>query len=276
MKSRAIVRESALYVFLVLTVVVVSLPLVWVIGGAFKTESEFLLNPGAWLPESFTNFENFVTLFGEKAFAPYMVNSFIVAGVAVVANILFGSMAGFALAKYSFPGRQAVFVMAIVAMTIPSVALFVPQFLVIVQLGLVNSLAGIVAPILAMPISVFIMRQYSYSVPDEVLEAARMDGASEGRVFLQVYLPLVGPAIATVAIMTFLYAWNIFLWPLVVAQSSDVYTAPVGLAIASQAPNRTDYGVLLAGALVVLLPVFVLFLFLQRYFIRGAATTGLK
>ncbi len=276
MKQQAIAREAFLYLFLVVAVILVSLPLVWVVGGAFKTESEFLLDPGAWFPASFANLQNFLTLFVERNFAPYMWNSVIVSSVAVLANIVFGSMAGFALAKYSFRGRQAVFVMAIAAMTIPSVALFVPQFLVIVQLGLVNTLAGIVAPILAMPISVFIMRQYSYSVPDEVLEAARVDGANELRVFVQVYLPLVGPAIATVAIMAFLYSWNIFLWPLVVAQSSDVYTAPVGLAIASQAPNRTDYGVLLAGAIVVLLPVLILFLFLQRYFIRGAATSGLK
>lgn len=276
MKTRVIAREALLYIFLVFAVVLVSMPLVWVLGGAFKTESEFLLNPGAWFPASFANFQNFVTLFVDRDFAPYLLNSIVVSTVAVLANIVFGSMAGFALAKYTFRGRQVVFAMAIVAMTIPSVALFVPQFLVIVQLGLVNSLAGIVAPLLALPISVFIMRQYSYSVPDEILEAARVDGANELRVFLQVFLPLVGPAIATVAIMTFLYSWNIFLWPLVVAQSPDVYTAPVGLAIASQAPNRTDYGILLAGAIVVLLPVLILFLFLQRYFIRGAATTGLK
>jgi multiple sugar transport system permease protein len=271
-----VVRATGLYVALCLVSALMLLPFAWVVFGAFKTQGEFTSNPGGWLPESFANLENFIVLFAEEGFGPYLVNSIIVSAATVLANALFCSMAGYALAKLPFRGRGLLMACVLVAMTVPYVALFVPQFLIIVQLGLVNTLAGIVAPMLVMPIGVFIMRQFALSVPDELLEAARIDGAGELGIFLRVFLPLLGPAIATVSIFTFLASWNSFLWPLVVAQTEEVFTLPVGLATASQASNTTAYGLLLAGAIVVLLPVLILFLFLQRYFIQGIAATGLK
>lgn len=264
-----------MYAILVAVVVLMLFPFVLVFSGSFKSQGEFISDPGAWLPQSF-NLDNYVALFAQKGFGGYLVNSLIVAAIAVLANVIFGSMAGYALAKLQFKGRKLMFVAVMGAMTVPYVAVFVPQFLIIVQMGLVNTLAGIALPLLVMPICVFIMRQYAYSVPDELLEAARMDGAGEVRSFFTVFLPLAGPALATVSILSFLYSWNFFLWPLIVAQSQDVYTLPIGLAVASQAANTTAFGLLLAGAVVVLLPVLTLFLFLQRYFIQGVATAGLK
>jgi len=269
-------RASGLYLVLCLVSALMLLPFAWVVFGSFKTQGEFTANPGGWLPESFANLQNFVVLFTEQGFGGFLVNSVIVSGVTVLANVLFCSMAGYALAKLPFRGRGLVMGGVLVAMTVPYVALFVPQFLIIVQLGLVNTLAGIIAPMLVMPIGVFIMRQFALSIPDELLEAARIDGAGEFGIFFRIFLPLLGPAIATVSIFTFLASWNFFLWPLVVAQTEDVFTLPVGLAIASQQANTTAYGLLLAGAIVVLLPVLILFLFLQRYFIQGIATAGLK
>jgi len=271
-----VVRASGLYLALCLVSALMLLPFAWVAFGAFKTQGEFMSNPGGWLPESFANLDNFIVLFTEEGFGPYLVNSIIVSAVTVLANVLFCSMAGYALAKLPFRGRGLLMGCVLVAMTVPYVALFVPQFLITVQLGLVNTLAGIVAPMLVMPLGVFIMRQFALSIPDELLEAARIDGAGEFGIFLRVFLPLLGPAIATVSIFTFLASWNSFLWPLVVAQTEEVFTLPVGLATASQASNTTAYGLLLAGAIVVLLPVLILFLFLQRYFIQGIAATGLK
>lgn len=264
-----------MYAILVFVVVLMLIPFVLVFSGSFKTQGEFIADPGAWFPKTF-NFDNYVTLFTQKGFGGYLINSVIVATIAVLANVIFGAMAGYALAKLKFKGRQLMFVAVMGAMTVPYVAVFVPQFFIIVQLGLVNTLAGIALPLLVMPISVFIMRQFAYSVPDELLEAARMDGAGEIRTFATVFIPLAGPALATVSILSFLYSWNYFLWPLIVAQSQNVYTAPIGLAVASQASNTTAFGLLLAGAVVVLLPVLILFLFLQRYFIQGVATAGLK
>ena len=265
-----------LYALLTVVAVITLIPFVWVMFGAFKSQAEIMSAPGAWLPRNFGNFDNFVELFEHRQFGTFMRNSFIVSVFTVVANVLFSSMAGYALAKLPFKGRRLVFASVLMAMMIPYVALFVPQFFVIVQLGLVNTLTAMVLPIAVMPIAVFIMRQFADSIPDDLLEAARLDGAGEFRIFFGIFLPLLGPAVATVAIITFLNSWNYFLWPLIVAQSEETYTLPVGLSIASQAANSTDYGLLLAGAVVVLLPVLLLFLFLQKYFVRGIAVTGLK
>ncbi|MEO8684506.1 MAG: carbohydrate ABC transporter permease [Devosia sp.] len=267
---------ALLYGLLTLGAAIALLPFVWVLFGAFKTQAEIMSAPGAWLPQSFGNVSNFVELFAHRMFGTYMINSLIVSAATVLTNVLFCSLAGYALAKIDFPGHKFVFGCVLAAMMIPYIALFVPSFFIIVQLGLVNTLAGIVLPIAVMPVGVFIMRQFADSVPNELLEAARLDGASEFLIFRKIFLPLVGPAVATVAIITFLNSWNYFLWPLIVAQNQDTYTLPVGLAVASQAAKSTDYGLLLAGAIVVLLPVLILFLFLQKYFVQGIAGTGLK
>jgi multiple sugar transport system permease protein len=267
---------ALLYGLLTAGAAIALLPFVWVLFGAFKSQAEIMSAPGAWLPQSFGNVSNFVELFVNRMFGTYMVNSLLVSAATVATNVLFCSLAGYALAKIDFAGHKFVFGCVLAAMMIPYIALFVPSFFIIVQLGLVNTIAGIVLPIAVMPVGVFIMRQFADSVPNELLEAARLDGASEFLIFYKIFLPLVGPAIATVAIITFLNSWNYFLWPLIVAQNQDTYTLPVGLAVASQAAKSTDYGLLLAGAIVVLLPVLILFLFLQKYFVQGIAATGLK
>jgi multiple sugar transport system permease protein len=267
---------ALLYGLLTAGAAIALLPFVWVLFGAFKSQAEIMSAPGAWLPQSFGNVSNFVELFVNRMFGTYMVNSLIVSAATVITNVLFCSLAGYALAKIEFAGHKFVFGCVLAAMMIPYIALFVPSFFIIVQMGLVNTLAGIVLPIAVMPVGVFIMRQFADSVPNELLEAARLDGASEFLIFYKIFLPLVGPAIATVAIITFLNSWNYFLWPLIVAQNQDTFTLPVGLAVASQGAKSTDYGLLLAGAIVVLLPVLILFLFLQKYFVQGIAGTGIK
>lgn len=268
-------RQTFAYVFMVIVVLLMLLPFVWMISGSLKAQAEFLINPGGWLPWNPT-LENYVVLFRDKGFLTYFLNSTIVSAAVVGASVLFSAMGGYALAHLEFRGKRFVFGCVMVAMAMPYVAVFVPQFLIVVQLGLVNTLAGIAAPMLITPISMFIMRQYAYSIPGELLEAARIDGAGEVGIFARIFLPLCGPALATSAILSFLIAWNNFLWPLIVAQAERVYTLPVGLAAASQESNTQNFGILLAGAVVILLPVLLLFLFLQRYFIQGVAATGLK
>ncbi|MBE0579573.1 carbohydrate ABC transporter permease [Devosia sp.] len=270
------VVTAVLYGLLTLGALIALLPFAWVLFGAFKTQAEIMSAPGAWLPQNFGNVSNFIALFAERMFGRYMLNSLIVSSATVVTNVLFATMAGYALAKLEFPGHKLVFACVLTAMMVPYIALFVPQFFIIVQMGLVNTLTAIVLPMAVMPIGVFIMRQFADSVPTELLEAARIDGAGEFAIFFKIFLPLVGPAMATVAIITFLNSWNYFLWPLIVAQNQDTYTLPVGLAVASQGAKSTDYGLLLAGAIVVLLPVLILFLFLQKYFVQGIAGTGIK
>jgi multiple sugar transport system permease protein len=153
---------------------------------------------------------------------------------------------------------------------------FVPQFVLVSNLGLTNTYAGLILPFLAGPFGVFLMRQYLLSIPDDLIEAARVDGAGELRIFARIVMPLCRPALATLGILTFLASWNNFLWPLVVATTEDKYTLPVALALFSVGQNRLDLGLMLAGAVVVVVPVLVVFMVLQRHFLRGIATTGLK
>jgi multiple sugar transport system permease protein len=272
---RAPVRV-ALYTALGAAALVTVLPFVWVLSGSLRTTADIQSDPGAWLPSSVT-FDNFVRLFSISGFTGYLVNSIVVAAIVVVGNIIAASAAGYALAKLDFPGKKLAFGAVMASVMVPFAAVFVPQFVVIVNLHLSDTLLGIALPSLVFPISIFIIRQYASVIPDELIEAARIDGAGELHIFFRIFLPLAGPAVATVTIMSFLYAWNNLIWPLVVAQSSSTYTLPVGLASTSQsAAHVTDYGLVLAGAVIVMLPVLILFFFLQRYFVQGIAATGIR
>jgi len=159
---------------------------------------------------------------------------------------------------------------------VPGMVTFVPLFVLVSRLEMTNTYAGLVVPFLAGAFGVFFMRQFIFSIPDELIESARIDGAGELRIFTRIVLPLCRPALATLGILTFLGSWNNFLWPLVVATTEDKYTLPVALALYSVGQNDTDYGLLLAGSVVVVLPVLIVFAILQRHFVRGIATTGLK
>ncbi|MGW7205616.1 carbohydrate ABC transporter permease [Streptomyces sp. NPDC054837] len=270
------VPRPLLYGALVLCALLTTLPFFWVLSGSLRSLDEIRSDPGAWLPHHVT-FDNFLRLFRTEGFGQFMVNSVVVAAIVVAGNVVAASAAGYALAKLDFAGKRLAFGAVMAAMMVPFTAVFVTQFVITVDLGLADTLTGIALPGVAMPLSVFIMRQYAMSIPDELLEAARIDGAGEFRIFFRIFLPLSGPAVATITIMSFLASWNNFIWPLIVAQSMDTYTLPVGLAATSQAAaNVKDYGLLLAGAIVVMLPVLLLFLFLQRYFVQGISGTGMR
>ncbi|MDP4505004.1 carbohydrate ABC transporter permease [Nonomuraea turcica] len=273
---RRSVTSPLLYGALVLCALLTLLPFVWVISGSLRSLDEIRSDPGAWLPHDVT-LDNFTRLFATEGFGGFMANSIMVAIIVVAGNIVAASAAGYALAKLDFAGKRLAFGAVMAALMVPFTAVFVTQFVITVDLGLADTLAGIALPSVAMPLSVFIMRQYAMSIPGDLLEAARIDGAGEFRIFFRIFLPLAGPAVATITIMSFLTSWNNFIWPLIVAQSMSSYTLPVGLAATSQAASHvTDYGLQLAGAIVVMLPVLVLFLFLQRYFVQGIAGTGMR
>jgi multiple sugar transport system permease protein len=194
----------------------------------------------------------------------------------VAGNLLFSSMAGYAFAKLDFAGKRLLFGLVLAMLIIPGVTTFVPLFVLVSNLGLSNSYLGLILPFVVTPLGVFLMRQFINDVPDSLVEAARLDGAGDARIFLRVVLPLCRPPLATLAILTFLAQWNNFLWPLVIAQTEDHYTLPVALALFSVGANGTNYGLLLAGAVTVVTPIVLLFLVLQKQFIQGIANTGLK
>ncbi|MFF5296287.1 carbohydrate ABC transporter permease [Paractinoplanes globisporus] len=272
---RDLIARTVLYLILIAGLLVVVGPFLWMLLSSFKPEGEIRSVPPTWWPSHWT-LVHYRDLFARLDFPRYFANSAIVAVLVTVGNLLFCSLLGYALAKLNFPGRKALFLIVLGMLMVPGMVLFVPQFVLVSNLGLANSYAGLVLPFLAGPFGVFLMRQFLLSIPDDLIEAARVDGAGEWRIFWRIVLPLCRPALATLGILTFLASWNNFLWPLVVATTDDKYTLPVALALYSIGQNRIYFGLLLAGAVVVVLPVLIVFLVLQRQFLRGIATTGLK
>jgi len=274
-RSRDRVARLVLYAVLIAGLAMMIIPFVWTVVSSIKPGLELRAVPPTWWPERFT-LGNYRELFTRLDFPRYFTNSAVVAFLVTAGNLGICSATGYALAKLRFPGRRALFVLVVGNVMVPPVVTFVPSFVLVSKLGLVNTYAGLVLPNVALAINVFLMRQFMLSIPDELLESARIDGAGEWRIFWQIVLPLSRPALATVGILTFLGSWNNFLWPLVVATTEDRYTLPVALALYSTGQHETDYGLLLAGSVVVVVPVLLVFLVLQRHFVRGIATTGLK
>ena len=250
-------------------------PFLWMALSSVKSEGEIRRVPPTWWPEAPT-LDNFRDLFARLDFPQFFSNSTLVAVVVTLGNLVFCSMLGYVLAKSDFAGKKLLFRVVLGTLMIPGMVTLVPLFVLVANMGMVNTYWGLILPFLAAPFGVFLMRQFFQSIPDELIDAARVDGASEARIFAQIVMPLAKPALATLAILTFLGSWNNFLWPLVVATTEDKYTLPVALALYSTGQNQTDYGLLLAGAVVVVVPVLIVFLLLQRYFVQGVAMTGIK
>jgi multiple sugar transport system permease protein len=268
-------RPWGLYVLLVVGLLLVVGPFVWMLLGSLKTQRELLASPPTLLPESPT-LNNFSRLFERADFARFFFNSTLIAVVVTLANLLFCSMAGYALAKLDFFGKRGLFGLAIATLMVPGAVTLVPLFVLMSKLGLVNSYAAVILPFAAGAFGVFLMRQFMSSVPDDLLDAARVDGASEWRIFWSIVMPLLKPGLAALGIFQFLATWNNFLWPLVVLTEDRMYTLPVALATVAIGQNKADYGLLMAGSVVLVLPVIAVFLVLQRHFTQSIAMTGLK
>ncbi len=208
-------------------------------------------------------------------FVTYLWNSVFVTVVATIITLIINSMAAFALSKYKFQGRNAIFVVIISTLMIPVSVILVPVFLVITRLGLVNSLWGVIIPGAATPTGVFLLRQYMLTIPDELLDSARIDGASEWRIYWQIVLPLARPALAVLTIFSVMWRWNDFLWPLIVLTRSELFTLQVGLN-SFQGELNVQWHFVLAMTVITLLPISIVFAFLQRFITSGIATTGMK
>ncbi|GAA1724662.1 carbohydrate ABC transporter permease [Isoptericola hypogeus] len=250
-------------------------PLLWMVVSSVKPEGEIRQFPPTLIPQEVT-LSNYTALFDSLNFPRFFLNSVVVALAVTVGSVLFSAMVGYALAKIDFPGRRALFALVMGTLMVPGMVTFVPLFVLVANLDLINTYAALILPFLAAPFGVFLMRQFMLDIPDELLDAARVDGAGEFRTFFRIVLPQAKPALATLGILTFLGSWNNFLWPLVAVQSADMYTLPVALALYSTGQNTVQYGLLVAGATVIVLPILVVFLFLQRHIVQGISTTGLK
>jgi len=273
--NRISASRVLLYGVLTVALAAVAAPFVWMVLGSVKSEGELRRVPPTWWPEA-ASLDSYTQLFSRLDFGTYFMNSILVAVAVTAGNLLFCSMLGYALAMLDFAGKRAVFATVMATLMVPGVVTFVPLFVLVANAGLIDSLPGLILPFLVSPFGVFLMRQFILGLPRDLLDAGRVDGAGELKIFARIILPLCGPALATLGILTFLGSWNSFLWPLVVAQTEQHYTLPVALALYSTGQNSTNYGLLLAGATVVVLPVLAVFMVFQRRFIEGIATTGIK
>ncbi|MDR2295119.1 MAG: carbohydrate ABC transporter permease [Microbacterium sp.] len=253
------------------------LPFVWMVLGAFKTKAEIMSRPVTWWPKSPT-LDNFAAWFFQFDILRPFLNSVLLAAATVATTLLFSSMVGWALAKMRFPGKNAIIVVVLATMFVPGIVTLIPQFVLVANLGMVNTYWGLILPGMVGAFGVFLMRQFMLEIPDSLLDAARIDGAGEFRTFFQIVLPLCKAPLATLAIFTFMGSWNSFLWPLIISQDDSMYTLPVSLALfsAEAGGHGADYGLQMAGSFLIVIPVLVLFIAMQKHFIQGITMTGIK
>jgi multiple sugar transport system permease protein len=260
---------------LLLTAAAVSVaPLAWMVSASLMPAGQSNTFPPPWFPSTPT-LANYRELFARVGVGRYLFNSLVVSMAGTGLSLLFNVSAGYAFAKLSFAGRDRIFRLLLAALVIPAQVAMLPLFLMLRAIGLVNSYGGVVVPALASVFGIFLVRQYARSLPDEILEAARLEGSSEGRIFIAIVLPLLKPILVTLAIFTFLNIWNDFMWPLIVLTDSRLQTLPVALALVSR-EHVQDNELMMAGAVVTVLPPLLLFLGLQRYYIQGLLLGAVK
>jgi ABC-type glycerol-3-phosphate transport system permease component len=263
-----------LYALLIIFTITSLGPFIYSFFATFKTEQQVLAFPPSLLPTIWT-IDNYAQLLAGGAFTRFLFNSLFVSVAVAVLNVLFSAMAGYALSRMEFPGKNIVFVITLAVMMIPQPITIIPKFLVMNGLHLVNTYPALILPAMAQPFSVFLMVQFMKGLPKELEESARIDGASRWRTFYQIILPLVKPALTAVAILSFQGTWNDFLWPLLVLDSPNMYTLPVGL-FQFKSAHYTQYALLITGSMFNAIPVLILFFIFQRYFIEGAVGSAVK
>ncbi len=250
------------------------LPLVWMVSVSLMAPGEASTFPPPLLPSRVT-FANYGELFARAGMGRYLLNSVVLTTAVTLVSLLFNVAAGYAFAKLRFAGRDRIFRLLLGALVIPAQVAMVPLFLLLKQLGLVNSYGGVIVPAMAGIFGIFLIRQYALSIPDDLLEAARIDGAGELRIFRSVIVPLLRPIIVTLAVFTSLGAWNDFMWPLIVLNDSELYTLPVALASLAR-EHVQDNELMMAGSVLTTVPVLLVFLVLQRYYIQGLMLGSVK
>lgn len=249
-------------------------PLLWMLSVSFMPTGEASRFPPPLLPSA-TTLDNYRELLARTGMARNFANSLLVSLSITLGSLLVNTMAGYAFAKLRFAGRERIFQVLLAALVIPAQVAMLPLFLLMKQLHLVNSFGGVIVPALATVFGIFLVRQYARSIPDELLEAARIDGAGELRIFFQIVLPMLKPVLVTLTIFTFMASWNDFMWPLIVLTDQEHYTLPVALATLSR-EHIMDVELMMAGAVVTVIPVLALFLLLQRYYIQGLLLGSVK
>lgn len=253
---------------------IIVLPFLWMLGASFKPESDVFGYPLRLQPTHPT-LGNYTAIWHQLPFLRLIVNSVVFAGGVTLLSLFFDSLAAYALARLRFPGRNLAFYLVLATLMVPFQVTLIPVFQLVFNLGWLNTYQGLILPRATSAFGIFLLRQFFITVPRELDEAARMDGASEWYIYRKIMLPLAKPALATLAVFYFMNNWNDFLWPLVMTSSTDMRNLPAGLTLFA-GQYVVEHGVLMAGAVISLAPLAVAFALAQRYFVRGIATTGIK
>lgn len=273
-RQRQRVTRVALYSLLVLGAVLALLPMVWMVSASLMPSGEASTYPPHFFPSRLT-FAHYTDLFTRLNLGRYLLNSAFVSLVVTFASLAINSMAGYAFAKLRFRGRDRLFRVLSTGLVLPVQVAMLPLFLLMKNLGLINTYWGVIIPGMASIFGIFLVRQYALAIPDEMLDAARVDGASEFRIFWSIVVPGIVPILATLSIWTFLATWNDFMWPLIVLSDESHYTLPVALAnLAGEHVQDTE--LMMAGSVLTVIPVMLVFLFLQRYYIQGVMAGSVK
>lgn len=264
-----------LYLILILGAVIMLLPFLWMISASFKSLAEVFRIPPQWLP-AHPSLKNYQEVFNQQPlFGRFFLNSVIVAAVTVVSVLITSSLAGYAFAKFEFPGKNLLFVLFLSSMMIPFQVRMVPLYIMVSDWHLTDTYTGLILPGLVEAFGIFLMRQFITSIPNDLLDAARIDGASEPRIVLQILLPLLRPALSALAIFTLIGNWEAFLWPLLITNAEEMRTLPIGLAsFAGRYIERVDLE--MAAATIAVIPMVLVFFLLQKRFIEGITLSGLK
>lgn len=268
-------RERLAILAILVPVAIIGLfPMYWMVTTALTPSSAAIRVPPSLVPLDAST-ENLAELFRQAPILLWAFNSLVIAVAIMVCHVVFDSMAGYAFAKKRFPGKNLMFLLIVSSLMVPVEVTLVPRFILVTRLGLDDNLLGVILPSIADVFGIFLMRQFIRTLPTELEEAARVDGANEWHVFWRIIMPLSRPAVATVAIFSFVGAWNAFLWPLIVLSKRELLTLPVGVALLQQ-EFSTNIGLQMAGAAVGAIPTIVLFLFFQRQFLEGVRVGGVK
>lgn len=268
-------RRALGYLALSTVAAISLLPLVWMVSTSLKSRDEVFAYPPQWIPREL-RWDNYSSLWGDFGlFNTWIFNSFKVVILIVLFQLLICSMSAYAFARLNFPGRDLIFYLYLGSMMVPDIVNIIPTFALMRQLGLIDTHAALVIPGMASAIGIFMLRQFFLTIPRELEEAARVDGAGYWRIYRDIILPLSGPAIATLAVFLFIWNWSDFLSPLVLLNTPEQYTLPVGLALLNDA-RSTDWERLMAGNVVSLVPLLVVYILAQKRIVEGIATTGLK
>ncbi|MDI6802795.1 MAG: carbohydrate ABC transporter permease [Bacteroidota bacterium] len=268
------ILKTMLFILVVILAVATLTPLLWMLSASVMPTGQASTYPPKFFSESVT-LDHYALLFTRLDVLRYVINSFLISTAVTFISLLFNSMAGYAFAKYRFPGRNRLFKLLISTMVIPAQVTMLPLFLMLNKMGLINTYLGVIIPGMASIFGIFLIRQYALSIPDSLIDAARIDGASDFRIYRSIILPLCKPILITLAIFTFMGTWNDFLWPLIVMTDDSMYTLPVALAnLAGEHVQDTE--LMMAGSVITIMPVMVLFLALQKYYISGLMAGAVK